>query len=78
MKSLSMFRAIIAPLAAGILLSGCVNPINPLGRFDPVPKVSGTRPRPKASEKFAWGISTASYQYEDPAVKPGAAGLFFN
>jgi beta-glucosidase len=76
MKSFPMLRAIIAPLAATILLSGCVNPINPLGRFDPTPKVSGARPRPKASEKFAWGISTASYQYEDPAVKPGQLDYF--
>ncbi len=65
--------------AAGFLvlaLSGCVNPINPLGRFDPAPKVSGTRPAPEKSEKFAWGISTASYQYEDPAVKPGEPEFF--
>ncbi len=28
------------------------------------------------TEKFAWGISTASYQYEDPAVKPGEKDYF--
>ncbi|OJU99516.1 MAG: hypothetical protein BGO12_06000 [Verrucomicrobia bacterium 61-8] len=62
-------------LACATLLSGCVNPINPLGKFDPTPKVSG-RPSPKMKEKFAWGISTASYQYEDPAVKPGEKDYF--
>ena len=58
-----------------MLVSGCVNPINPLGKFDPTPKVSSiSKPDPKA--KFAWGISTASYQYEDPAVKPGDKDYF--
>jgi len=58
-----------------LFLGGCVNPINPLGRFDPAPKVS-TVPGPKLGEKFAWGISTASYQYENPAVKPGEPAYF--
>jgi len=64
------------PLLLVILLSGCVNPINPLGKFDPAPKVHGTIPTPRTSEKFAWGFSTASYQYEDPAVKPGTPQYF--
>lgn len=76
MKSFPLLPRIFTPLAITIVLSGCVNPINPLGRFDPAPKVPGTRPAPKASEKFAWGISTASYQYEDPAVKPGQPNYF--
>ena len=76
MKSFPLLPKIFTPLAITIVLSGCVNPINPLGRFDPAPKVPGTRPAPKASEKFAWGISTASYQYEDPAVKPGQPNYF--
>ena len=62
-------------LAAACLLAGCVNPINPLGRFDPTPKVAAV-PKPKPQEKFAWGISTASYQYEDPAVKKGQKEYF--
>jgi beta-glucosidase len=70
------FLQTLAPLAlVTILVSGCVNPINPLGKFDPTPKVSAiSKPDPKA--KFAWGISTASYQYEDPAVKPGDKDYF--
>lgn len=62
-------------LTPALLLAGCVNPINPLGRFDPTPKVGSIAPV-QPSEKFAWGISTASYQYEDPAVEPGAADFF--
>jgi len=58
------------------LLAGCVNPIDPLGKFDPTPKISGAIPAPKASEKFAWGISTASYQYENPDVRPGTPQFF--
>lgn len=58
------------------LLTGCVNPIDPLGRIgkgpEPRPALSKARP----AEKFAWGISTASYQYEDPAVKPGDKAYF--
>ena len=64
-----------ASLAIIVLLSGCVNPINPLGRFDPTPKVASV-PAPKPSEKFAWGISTASYQYENPGVKQGTPAYF--
>ena len=33
---------------------------------------------PQLSQKFAWGISTASYQYEDPAVKPGEKDYFYS
>ena len=65
-----------APLLLVCLLAGCVNPINPLGKFDPTPRVSGAIPAPTKSEKFAWGISTASYQYEDPAVKAGTPEYF--
>ena len=68
-------RSVLAFLA--ILLAGCVNPINPLGRFDPTPKISGALPAPQPREKFAWGISTASYQYEDPDVEPGKKDWFF-
>jgi beta-glucosidase len=53
-----------------------VNPIDPLGKFDPTPKISGAIPAPKPSEKFAWGISTASYQYENPDVRPGTPQYF--
>lgn len=62
-------------LAAALLslLPGCA--LNPLGRFDPTPKVTQIPP-PRPGEKFAWGISTASYQYEDPAVTPGETDYF--
>jgi beta-glucosidase len=60
---------------ATLLLAGCVNPINPLGKFDPTPKVAKISPAHPA-DKFAWGISTASFQYEDPAVTPGQADYF--
>lgn len=69
-------RALLAGLTAtSLLLAGCVNPINPLGKFDPTPKV-GAPAAVHKNEKFAWGISTASYQYEDPAVKPGEKDFF--
>ena len=35
-----------------VVVSGCVNPINPLGKFDPTPKVS-TVAQAQPSEKFA-------------------------
>ena len=64
-----------AGVCAALLLAGCVNPIDPLGKFDPTPKVAAdARVQPK--QKFIWGISTASYQYEDPAVKLGAKNYF--
>jgi beta-glucosidase len=70
------FRAgrLVAAVAL-LVLSGCVNPINPLGRFDPTPNVASV-PGPDPKAEFAWGISTASYQYEDPAVRPGTPAWF--
>jgi beta-glucosidase len=64
-------------LTAALLCAGCANWINPLGPFDPDPKVTTARPVPRAKEKFAWGISTASYQYEDPDVQPGQKDYFY-
>ena len=61
--------------ALAVFAAGCINPINPLGKFDPTPKVAAISPV-QPEKKFAWGISTASYQYEDPAVKPGDADYF--
>jgi beta-glucosidase len=52
-----------------------MNLINPLGPFDKKPKVA-KHPAPQPGQRFAWGISTASYQYEDPAVEPGDADYF--
>lgn len=75
--SRSAFRRAGLPVLATLtaLLAGCVNPINPLGRFDPTPKVEQV-PKARPDRAFAWGISTASYQYEDPAVKPGEPAYF--
>ena len=64
-------RMILVPLA--LLLSGC---INPLGRDTTGPEPRPPRSKPQPFRNFAWGISTASYQYEDPAVKPGDADYF--
>lgn len=70
-----MIRRLLPALAIAATLAGCVNPINPLGKFDPAPKV-GAIPSPELEKNFIWGISTASYQYEDPAVEPGEADYF--
>lgn len=74
MKLRLPFRCVPA-LVATVFLGGCANFLNPLGPFDPAPKVSKI-PAADPSKSFAWGISTASYQYEDPAVKPGEPQFF--
>ncbi|MCX7868341.1 MAG: family 1 glycosylhydrolase [Terrimicrobiaceae bacterium] len=61
--------------ALATCLAGCVSPINPLGRFDPAPKVAVVS-APHLAQPFAWGISTSSYQYEDPATAPGTPAHF--
>jgi len=63
-------RSALAVLfAASALLTGCsaLDPLGPLGK-GPQPPPPRSTPNPAA--KFAWGISTASYQYEDPDLKP--------
>ncbi|MEI6278124.1 MAG: family 1 glycosylhydrolase [Verrucomicrobiae bacterium] len=72
-----LFRTI--PCAACFLLvlpAGCVNLIDPLGPAGkgPVPRPGKSKPLP--GSRFAWGISSASYQYEDPDVKPGGKKNF--
>lgn len=64
--------------AAGLalVLAGCVNPIDPLGPIGRGPQPPPPKANPTLSEPFAWGISTSSYQYEDPAVKPGEKRYF--
>ena len=42
------------------------------------PSLLRQKSSPQLSQKFAWGISTASYQYEDPAVKPGDNDYFYS
>jgi len=63
-------------LLTAFLLSGCVNPIDPLGPIGKGPVPRPAKSKPQLKDRFAWGISTASYQYEDPAVKPGQKGDF--
>jgi len=63
-------------LISVLFLSGCVNPIDPLGPVGKGPEPRPARTKPQLQDKFAWGISTASYQYEDPAVKPGQKNYF--
>jgi beta-glucosidase len=63
---------------AGLLplaLVACVN-LNPLGRDTTGPVPPPPRSTPVPSQPFAWGISTASYQYEDPAVETGEKDWF--
>lgn len=55
-----------------VFLSGCA--ISPLGS---VPRNVRPVPSPKLpKEPFAWGFSSSSYQYEDPAVQPGEPAYF--
>jgi beta-glucosidase len=78
-RSLIVFftrRAAMVPLAGLFMvfaLAGCA--LNPLGPFDPAPKVSSI-PGPRMGESFAWGFSTSSYQYEDPDVTAGDPNYF--
>ncbi len=67
----------ILVLTCGALFSGCVNFIDPLGPIGRGPQPPPAKSAPELGDKFAWGISTASYQYEDPAVKPGQKEFFF-
>ena len=56
-------------------LGGCAG-LNPLGRDTTGPVPRPPRPLPDTNAKFAWGFSTSSYQYEDPAVQPGDPDYF--
>jgi len=62
-------------IVSSLSLVSCMA-VNPLGRDSSGPVPRPPRPLPKPDVPFAWGISTASYQYEDPAVKPGDADYF--
>ena len=65
-----------AALLFATLLAGCGNFLNPLGAPDPAPTLSKSSPAAQPDKKFAWGFSTASYQYEDPAVLRGRPQFF--
>ena len=73
MNSILLRQAARVPaiLALGFLTS--CSSFNPLGPDSKGPVPRPPRPIAHTDTKFAWGISTASYQYEDPAVKPGDA-----
>ena len=73
LKSTALRGLIIAVTSA--LISGCINPLGPISEG---PQPSPPRSSPQLSQKFAWGISTSSYQYEDPAVKPGDKDYFYS
>jgi len=55
-------------------LVGCS--LSPLGPPDRGPEPQPSRAPVQADKPFAWGISTSSYQYEDPDVVPGTAEYF--
>lgn len=74
MKNLPALSALAAVLFS-MGLTGCAG-LNPLGRDTTGPLPRPPRPLPKMDAPFAWGFSTSSYQYEDPAVKPGDADYF--
>jgi beta-glucosidase len=69
-KTCALFSALCLAL-----LGGCALSLDPLGPIDAAPTVESMPPL-DPSAPFAWGISTASYQYEDPAVQPGQADYF--
>jgi len=69
-------KAAVLLLTCGVICSGCVNPIDPLGPVGRGPQPAPVKSAPRLADQFAWGISTAAYQYEDPAVKPGEKDYF--
>ena len=71
-KSLEMYYRTALSLAFALLGTGCA--IQPLGPLDKAP-VHQAKALKKYSG-FAWGISTASLQYEDRAEKPGDPEYF--
>lgn len=75
MERFRLPRVVAGAALLAVVGPGCANFINPLGPFDPDPRVASI-PAPQPEKPFAWGISTASYQYEDPAVTPGTPEFF--
>ena len=71
---LTFSRGVVA-LILGALSVGCINPLGPVGSG---PQPPPPRSAPQLSQKFAWGISTSSFQYEDPAVKPDDNEYFYS
>lgn len=63
------FRPLLAGLVLTTVLSGCIAPPKP-------PVVNNKNFVPPITGAFAWGISTSSYQYENPDVTPGAPSYF--
>ena len=71
---LTFSRSVVA-LVLCVLAAGCIDPLGPVGKG---PQPPPPRSALHLSDKFAWGISTSSYQYEDPAVKPGDKEYFYS
>ena len=71
---LTFSRSVVA-LVLCVLAAGCIDPLGPVGKG---PQPPPPRSAPHLSDKFAWGISTSSYQYEDPAVKSGDKEYFYS
>ncbi|MBE2205057.1 MAG: glycoside hydrolase family 1 protein [Chthoniobacterales bacterium] len=72
--NIPMKGLLLLPLV--ILISGCANLVDPLGPIGKGPVPRPQKSPPHLDDKFAWGISTASFQYEDPDVKPGQKDAF--
>lgn len=79
MTSSKLARLVSLRTAAVVVMSawspGCINPLGPVGKGAQPPP---PRSAPQLSDKFAWGISASSYQYEDPAVEPGDKDYFYS
>ena len=71
---LTFSRGVVA-LVLCALSASCINPLGPIGTG---PQPPPPRSAPQLLQKFAWGISTSSYRYEDPAVKPDDKDYFYS
>lgn len=71
----TIFILPISLLVFAFYLSGC-SVIEPLGPPSKGPQPPPAKPQPKLSNKFAWGISASSYQYENPDVRLGQKDYF--
>ncbi|MEO6845685.1 MAG: family 1 glycosylhydrolase, partial [Chthoniobacterales bacterium] len=68
MMTRGAFPLFLGLIVAG-MLGGCIGLPN-------LPTLNNKNYRPPNTGKFAWGISTSSYQYENPDVSPGEKKYF--
>jgi hypothetical protein len=73
-ETFSHLRALAAADICALAAS-CINPLGPIGKR---PQPPPARSSPPLSQKFAWKISTSSYQYEDPDVRQGDQDYFYS